>query len=448
MKTTSKALRACVSIALLSLAVSGCGALGGKGKRAKTPTLGERISILSSETAVSAEPALADVAIILPEAVVNTEWAQPGGNAAKMMGHVALGTSIGPAWSANVDGSTRTRRLAATPVAAEGKIFAVDTSAKLTAFDSRTGARLWVAQVGSGSSKGDSNSLFGGGVSFEDGKVYATNGLGDVVALNASNGTQIWKVRPAGPLRGAPTISGGNVYVVTQDNQLFALSAVDGAVGWTESASLELSGVFGAAAPAVAQGTVVAGFSSGELNAYRYENGRSLWADALSRTSISTTVASIADIDASPVIDRGRVFAIGQGGRMVSMELVTGQRLWETNLAGISTPWIAGEWVFVIDDQARLLCLARATGKVRWISQLKRYRKEKKRDGQITWTGPILAGGRLIVASSLGDVANLDPSTGAIQSVTKAGGDVYLPPIVANNTLYILANNGRLTAWR
>src|SRR3546814_10108286 len=89
--------------------------------------------------------------------------------------------------------------------------------------------------------------------------------------------------------------------------------------------------------PAAGQGTVIVGYSSGELTAYRYENGRTLWGDALPRTSISTSVASLSDIDADPVIDRGRVYAVGQGGRMASYELVTGQRLWEINAAGIST---------------------------------------------------------------------------------------------------------------
>src|SRR5690606_3401468 len=106
----------------------------------------------------------------------------------------------------------------------------------------------------------------------------------------------------------------------------FALNQSDGEVQWTDSGTLQATGVFGVAAPAAGQGTVIAGYSSGELTAYRYENGRTLWGDALSRTSISTAVASLTDIDANPVIDRGRVFAIGQGGRMASYELTSGQR--------------------------------------------------------------------------------------------------------------------------
>ncbi|NWM55001.1 PQQ-binding-like beta-propeller repeat protein, partial [Escherichia coli] len=82
--------------------------------------------------------------------------------------------------------------------------------------------------------------------------------------------------------------------------------------------------------------------------------------------------------DAEPVIDQGRVYAVGQGGRMVAMDIATGNRMWEQNIAGISTPWVAGEWLFVVTDDARLLCLSRTSGKVRWISQLKRYKNDKK----------------------------------------------------------------------
>ena len=205
---------------------------------------------------------------------------------------------------------------------------------------------------------------FGGGVSVSGEHVFATNGLGDVVALNIADGSEVWRKRPGGPLRGAPTLANGNLYVVTQDNQLFVMSQENGDVSWTASASLETQGVFGVAAPASAQGTVIAGFSSGELNAYRYENGRQLWSDVLSRSSMSTSVSSLSDIDAEPVIDQGRVYAVGQGGRMVAMDIATGNRMWEQNIAGISTPWVAGEWIFVVTDDARLLCLSRTSGKV------------------------------------------------------------------------------------
>ena len=206
--------------------------------------------------------------------------------------------------------------------------------------------------------------------------------------------------------------------------------------------------MFGTASPAVGQGTVVAGFSSGELNAYRYENGRNVWQDQLARTSIRTSVAAISDVDADPVIDNGQVIAVGQGGRMVSIDLVSGQRQWELNIAGISTPWVVGDWAYVVADDGKLLCVARANGKIRWIAQLPAYRHLKKKAGPISYSGPVLAGGRLILVNSEGALINVDPATGAVQSQTTIKAPVNLSPIVANQTLYILDDEGRLRAFR
>ncbi len=287
----------------------------------------------------------------MPPAEVNADWAQPGGNAAKSMGHLALGASLTRAWTVSIEGSNKRERLASPPVVADNRLFVVDTQGAVNAFAADTGSKLWSTPT----VKDKENRLarFGGGVSADGGQVYATNGVGDVVAFDAATGTETWRIRPGGPLRGSPTVANGNIYVLSQDNQIFALNQATGAVLWTASASPESQGVFGVAAPASAQGTVVVGFSSGELNAYRYENGDTLWADVLSRSSISTSVSSISDIDAEPVIDQGRVFAVGQGGRMVAIDMSSGSRIWEQNIAGIATPWVAGEWLFVVTDDAR-----------------------------------------------------------------------------------------------
>ena len=437
--------RILLAIAAVSL-LGGCGVFKG-GNRKVTPTVGQRVSVLNTEASIEVDPSLAAMPVTLPGAITNAEWAQAGGNASHSMGHLTLGASIGQAWRVSAGaGSSNKEQLAASPIFAAGRIFTIDTSAVVRAISPENGATIWQTQI-----RGEdapTSALFGGGVSFDNGRLYASNGVGDIAALDASDGKLLWMVRPGGPLRGSPTIANDNVYLITQDNQLFALNPADGATRWSGAGAVELAGVLGAASPAAAQGTVVAGFSSGELNAYRYENGRVLWQDALARTSISTMVTSLSDIDADPVIDSGRVYAIGQGGRMVALELVTGQRVWEINTAGISTPWVAGDWIFVVTDQAQLLCIARGTGKVRWMTQLRHYEKEKKKENPISWVGPIAAGDRLILANTLGEIVHVNPADGAVQSTVDTKMPVSLPPIVANNTMYILHDNGQLTAWR
>lgn len=437
--------RVAVALALLA-SLGGCGLFHHEVDRGpKTAVLGNRVSVLNTGSDAVADPSLADVPVVVPEPAINDSWSQPGGNATKTMGNLALPLNLRPGWSAKIRGGDITQRIGSTPAIADGKLYIVDADAVVEAFDARTGAREW--QTALDNSKRDSAVRFGGGVSFESGRVYATTGRGDAAALDAKTGKLVWKVRPSGPLRGAPAIGGGNVYVLTQDNQIVALKPDTGETAWTVSATLETSGVFGVGAPAIAQGTVVAGFSSGELSALRYENGRIVWQDQLSRTAISTSVSVISDIDASPVIDQGRVYAIGEGGRMVAMDLVTGQRLWELVIGGINTPWLAGEWLFVVTDDARLMCIARTTGKIRWISQLPRYRDPKKKDKPIQYYGPVLAGGRLMVVNSRGQMTNVAVADGKIGTTVNAGKGFYLPPVVANNMLYLVDIKGRLSTW-
>ena len=429
----------------VALAMGGCSIFNKS--TPKTPVLGERIDVLAGESDVAVDPATAALPMALPAPVVNSEWTQSGGNAAKSMGHVALGANLAQAFAVPVgQGSSVTEKLGSAPVVADGRVYTIDVQATVRASDATTGAEVWRTQFGT--EKGNNGALYGGGVAFDGGRIYATNGLGFVAALDARNGGIIWQVRPGGPLRGAPTVVGDTLYVMSQDNQIYSLKSADGTTRWSEAASLELAGVFGSGSPAFARGTVVAGFSSGELNAYRYENGRLVWQDALARTSIRTSVSSLSDIDANAVIDNGQVFAIGQGGRMVALELNTGQRMWELNIAGISTPWVAGDWVFVVTDDGKLIAVARNSGKVRWINQLPRFEREKSKRGQITYLGPVLAGGRLILVGSNGTLINFDPVTGNFQNQTTIGVPITQAPVVANSTLYVLDDEGRLHAFR
>ncbi len=432
------------ALVVLALALGGCGIT--KSKVKSTPTVGNRIPILSRiEAGTKVDAGMGGLEVVLPVAEANADWAQAGGTASKSYGHLVLAASPRKAWTARIAGSSPKQRLAAAPVVGGGRLYVMDTEGMVRALDAASGKEQWKQAFRLPASSG---SVFGGGAAYNDGKVYITTGLGEVAALDSATGKAAWRVKPAGPLRGSPTIAFGAVYVMTQDNQIIALNDADGAQLWSESGSVAQTGVFGVAAAAAGQGTIVAGYSSGELVAYRYENGRQLWSDALARTSIATSVSTLTDIDADPIIERGRVYALGQGGRMAAYELVTGQRVWELNLAGISTPAVAGEWIFTLTDEGKLLCIAKTTGKVRWIAQMKAYRSVKKKKGPIFWTGPVLAGDHLWMGNSQGEVVSASVTDGSVKRQAKLGAPITLAPVVAGGMLYVLDDSGHITAFR
>ena len=436
-------------VAALLLGLSGCGLFGGGGDEETTPTIGNRVAVLPAESGIEADPAIADVAITLPAAARNSDWTQPGGDADKTMGHLELSAQPARAWSVQIgEGSSKRGYLGAAPVVEGNRVFVMDARSVVSAYDTQTGRQLWQASLvreGEGE-----RSAAGGGVSVFGGRVYATSGYGLVAAYDATTGNQFWQADAEVPLRGAPTVAEGRVIVMTQDNQAFAYSEQTGERDWEIVGTVEPTGLLGASAPAVALDTVVVGFSSGELQAVRIENARIVWQDTIARTGRTSSLTALSDIDASPVIDpaQSRVYAMGHGGRIVSLDFTTGQRVWEQSVGGTSLPWLAGNWLFAVSTNAELVALQAIDGRVRWISQLQHYRKPEKKKDLITYRGPVLAGGRLWLTSSQGQLLAVDPATGEVVWSAEAAKQFYQPPVVAGGTLYLLDESGRLSAWR
>src|SRR5205809_6860662 len=206
-----KHFRTAILIAAL-IAASGCSVL--KHKEKKTPVLGERIPVLTTQSDAQLDLATSAMPMSLPAAVTNAEWSQSGGNASKSMGQLALGTALGNAFTIQAGrGSSLTARLAATPIVANGRVYTIDTLGAVRAFDAQTGAMYWASQTPN--DKGNEMSLYGGGIAYDSGRIFATNGLGYVSALAESTGGILWKVRPGGPLRGAPSVANGSIYVMS-----------------------------------------------------------------------------------------------------------------------------------------------------------------------------------------------------------------------------------------
>lgn len=430
----------CVSV--LALSVAACAS-----KKDKNKLKGERISVLTYEQRLEADPRLADVQVQLPAPEVDKDWPQSGGNVIHAMDHPALGPNPRKIWEASIGhGSGKLARLTAGPVAADGKIFTIDTTAKVTAFDARNGKRIWSVQL---KMKGEATSeAFGGGIAYDSGRIYANTGYGFVAALDAANGTEIWRQNIGVPLRGSPTVVGDRVFSITYDNQIYALAAESGLVIWNEVGIAENAGILGAASPAAEEGVVVAAYSSGEIYAMRVENGRTTWTDALSRTGQLTALATLSDIDGNPVIAGGRVYAASHSGRMAAIDLRTGERVWERNIGSSNQLWLAGDYIYVVSTDSELACLSRIDGRIRWVRQLQRYGNQEKRKDLLDWSGPILAGDRLVVVSSKGYALSVSPYTGEIISGMKMPSGVHIEPIVANETLYVLTDNGKLIAMK
>ena len=425
-----------------ALIATGCDAF--KSNKEKLP--GERISVLALEKPIEPDPDLASLEVALPRPETNQNWPQPGGLPSHDMGHPDLPDQLSVKWSTEIgEGASRYAQLLDGPVVNDGIVYTMDSKSLVSAWNAADGKKLWQTDI---TPEDNDSQAWGGGISFEGGQVFATSGYGQVLALDAKDGSIKWRVPAGSPLRGAPTVGEGRVFAITVDNQLQALSTEDGHRLWSYDAIPESAEFAGSASPAIDGNAVIASFSSGEVVALRVENGRVLWTDSLSATRRFDAMSTLADIRGRPVVDRGRVYVISHSGRMAAIDARNGNRVWEQDVGGIYSPWIAGDFIYVLSNSNELVCLTRADGRVRWMTQLDSWEDMEDKSGPLHWSGPLLAGDRLIAVGSNGQVWSVSPYTGDVLGHIELPAGSFLPPIVADNTLYLMTNDAELSALR
>lgn len=446
-------------IGAAALALSACGAVQNVADRVnpfdndsgpdqgETPDESRRVSLISAESQLEVDEALAGGAPPPPAAAAVASWPVEGGSATHAIGHAQLPGSIRRAWSSNAgEGSGRESRVVAPPVMADGRVFVMDGQGDVAAFNASTGSRLWSENLRSGARRDREGR--GGGVAYADGRVYAASGFGFITALDANTGAQIWRRDLAGPMHSPPTIADGRLFAISFDNELYALSTEDGSVLWSYRGLAEPARILAAASPAVIGEVVLAPFASGEIIALRVENGREIWSQALTSAARSTGLSSLNDIAGSPVVAGDHVYAASHSGILAALDLRTGERVWESPAGGISMPWVVNDTIYVVTNNAQVVALRRTDGAVYWVTQLRQFENEERRRGRIAWAGPVLAGGRLYVVSSEEDMVALDPRTGDRVGDFDLGDPAFISPIVAGGTLYVLTDDATLLAFR
>lgn len=441
--TMRRHARFVLTAALMAVALGGCGIFD----KSKTPLPGERVAVFADRRDLEPDKDAGSVQVVLPAPVVNESWPQSGGFANYAMQHLQVSDSPQIIWSADVGaGSTSSRVLTTPPVVADGKVFAKDAQGTVSAFEAETGKLIW--RVTLKPDKARDTDEFGGGLAWYGGRLFVTTGFAEVFSLDPADGKEVWMSTVSAPVRGAPLVFGDRVFTVSIDNKLHALAAVDGSDLWSFSGLQETAGYVGGNSPAGSGDYVIAPFTSGELVSLRLENGRPVWNESLvGPRGELRAFGNLADIRGRPVIDRGLVLAMGSAGTLTAIDLHSGQRQWERNIGGNQTPWVAGRFVFVVTGAAEVAAIERDTGKVKWVTPLTQYQDEKRRK-PVLWAGPVLAGDRLLVGGSTGDLLALSPYTGEVMGKLEMRQPIRLGPVVANRTIYVLTDAGRLIALR
>ena len=411
---------------------------------------GKREPILKLEPSATkgAGTLSAPKAFAMPRQKNNVAWPQGHASPSTQVVHAALSAAPKPLWTLSVGTGDRARnRITADPIVAEGIVFTLDSLSVLTA-TSTSGSRLWSRDLTPSFERaGDAD---GGGIAYGDGVVFVSTGYGVLHALDPKSGSALWKQELKGSGNGRPSYFDGVVYLVSQDSVAWAIEAATGRIRWQLDHLSDVNNMSGSTGPAISEKLVVFGFGAGDLQAAFRGGGLTLWNATLAGGRSGRAVATIDDIATSPVISGSTVFAANSSGRIAAMHLDSGARLWTAPYGARSPLWPAGGSLFFVNDLGQLMRLDATDGSKVWSVDLPGFvslRQRKSKD-VVPHHGPVLAGGRLLLASGDGLLRQFDPETGAERSAIRLGSGATANPIVADGILYVLCRDGKLRAYR
>ncbi len=404
---------------------------------------GERYSVIMGETTLKADEGAKRLPIDLPETATNTTWLSA--NQAMDSPPPALPETLEQSTSTTIgEGNDFSRGDAPAPVVAAGHVFAMDGAGFVSAHAQQDiDSRAWLSDA---ATEPDEQDLLGGGLAYDAGTLYVATGYGRLVALDAKTGEKRWRSNIGAPVRGAPVVAGDMVVVLTADNQTLAFTAEAGTPVWAHRGIREAAGFFSNTAPVIRDDLVIAAYSSGQIVALRLSTGDVIWSDSVGSPTKTSAASAFSGIDANPLVQDGVVYVVSAGGVMMANALINGRPLWGQRIAAHETPWAAGNVLFVLSSDHELAAIFKRDGLVRWAHSLKQM--DRTRDVTPTLYGPVLAGGRLLVASAEGELLQFSATEGKPLATLDIPSAVASAPMVTQNTLYLVTSDATLHAYR
>lgn len=380
--------------------------------------------------------------------VVNAEWTHRNGEPDHSIQHPALGTGLTQVFSVAIgEGDSRRARITADPVVSSGTIYTLDARAQVTA-TSTAGASIWSVNL-TPSSDG-ANDASGGGLAVANGRVFVTTGFGELTVLDASTGGEIWTQDLDAPGGSAPTVFGDLVYLVSRDSRAWAIEVENGRIRWQLNGAPSIGNFSGGAGAAVNSEIAIFPMPSGEVLGTFPQGGLRRWSSVVTGQRLGEAAGDISDIAGDPVISGDRVYAANFAGRLVAMNTTNGERIWTATEGAVSPVWPAGGSVFLVNEINELARLDAVDGSVIWKVDLPKFTETRLRQQRTVFAhyGPVLASGRLIVASSDGIIREFDPASGTEIGRIPIAGGAASNPVIAGQTLYVVSKEGRLVAFR
>lgn len=354
-------------------------------------------------------------------------------------------------WSEAVGDGIETYFSRLSPAIGYGKIFAADREGTIVAFDPETGKELWEQTIYRKSRESKLTNLYGlfaatisskvsGGLTVAYNTVYFGTEDGLVYALNEADGSIKWTATVPSEVVAEPAIDAGIVVVNTVAGTLVGLDAQTGEVKWQNESDVPPLSLRGISAPAATNGGAIVGLANGRLRVSILETGLTAWEQVIAKPAGATELERIVDIDSKPLEFGGVLYVVSYGGSLAAVELRTGNVVWNREYASFRNVTIAGNRLFVTDNNSNVYAIDRRNGVELWSNGELRKRN-------LTAATPV--GDYIVVGDKFGFLHYFTQDEGKYVSRLEVGDDdedeaIYNAPVFADGQLVVQTRDGEI----
>lgn len=256
-----------------------------------------------------------------------------------------------------------------TPVTGKSNVYTLDNEFTVRAHRRSDGELLWDKKLGNKDDNGIS-------LIKSDNGLIALSQKGQIFALDFK-GKVLWQKDLDSPFRNNPTLYKGKLYLLSANNDVWALNDANGKEIWHYKTEAPITFLQQMGTPAVLANTLIVPFSSGLVMAFDKDTGAYLWEQDMTGAKAFDRISNISQMTASPVIDGKTVFLFGHANRSGAFDLKDGSKIWTITHGGQLTPVINGNAIFVLTSDNVLMALNKNNGHLFWQQKIPEIKGKK-----------------------------------------------------------------------
>lgn len=336
-------------------------------------------------------------------------------------------------WGDNLGGGKKqvVLRLGLGPALSDGVVFAASHVGEVVAVTVATGKQVWIKKLKQPLSAGPAAGFR---------LVVVGSSKGAIIALDAATGAEKWRARVNSELLSAPAVGEKVVVIRSVDGRLHGLDSATGKESWSVEQQVPRLSLRGTATPVIVRELAISGFDNGKVMAVNLNTGDTVWDTALASPHGRTELDRLVDVDSEVRVVGDNVFAAGFQGRTAMLAIDSGQIWWAHDMSSYRGLVADDENLFVTESDGIVVAMRQRDGSELWRNDRLKLR------GVST---PVETSTAVVVGDYQGYLHWLDKSTGALVARERvAKFRVGNEPVATDDIVVVLDDSGKMAAYR